>query len=207
MWHMTGGRRSTFSQNFSSLSLTVLGVRGDMWHLTCHTWHLTPLHVSHDTQGVVDIRLRQTWISKNVKICSCYKVFPKVVIFVGVITRANSGKYQLNILLKVAWQTIFKYLSHINEIGGQETKETFFFILLMYFFKLDLENLKTFIKSHDCFTQGQFSVIYGRGFGRGVLGQTKICNSHRILLIDSVCLANYSHLPLISIKIGYVLRQ
>ena len=65
-------------------------------------------------------------------------MFPKVVIFVGEITRANSGKYQLNILLKVtlrrfhlAWQTIFKYLFHVNDIGGQETKEILFFLLIL----------------------------------------------------------------------------
>ena len=43
MWHMTGGGSWTFSQNVSSLALTVweLEVTCDTWHLRPDTWHLT----------------------------------------------------------------------------------------------------------------------------------------------------------------------
>ena len=44
MWQVTGGRRWTFSQNFSYLALMVweLEVTCDTWHLRPDTWHLTP---------------------------------------------------------------------------------------------------------------------------------------------------------------------
>ena len=58
-WQVTGGRRWTFSQNFSTLALMVweLQVTCDTWHMTPDTWHVThdKQHVSYDTQGVVAI--------------------------------------------------------------------------------------------------------------------------------------------------------
>ena len=58
-WQMTGGRRWTFSPNFSSLALKACElevtfdtghVTPDMWHMTCDMWH-----VSRGTYGVVNI--------------------------------------------------------------------------------------------------------------------------------------------------------
>ena len=61
MWHMTG---STFSQNFSSLALTVWELK---WHVTPDTWHVThdTWHVSHDTQGLVAIMSKHEVPSSN----------------------------------------------------------------------------------------------------------------------------------------------
>ena len=58
-WHVTGGRRLTFSKSVSSIAFIAwkLEVTPDMWHMTPVTWYVTNYiwHMSRDTQGVVNI--------------------------------------------------------------------------------------------------------------------------------------------------------
>ena len=74
LWKVTGGRRWTFTQNFSSLAFRVweLEVSCDTWYVTPDTWHVTHdiWHVSCDTQGVMNtlstfqVPALMVWVSR-----------------------------------------------------------------------------------------------------------------------------------------------
>ena len=117
MWHMTGGSRWTFSQNFSSLAFMVweLEVTCDTWYVTPDTWHVTPdiWHVSCDTKGVMNIvskfQVPKEWMNEVINKLFleqprlhrvCLKLHLLFVFFCGrkIILREREGEREREVL-------------------------------------------------------------------------------------------------------------
>ena len=61
-----------------------LGVRGDMWHLTCDTWNVTHdiWHASHDMQGKINIVSKfQVRSSYGLGVKVSWKIFSQIMIY------------------------------------------------------------------------------------------------------------------------------